>query len=217
MSWLRRGGFCPIERIFREPMDASRKLWWRSGRSLRFLLWLIYPIVVFFGLRFFEPRALALLLGGIVLLRNFRSVKRFAAGYSRIDAIVFFTLLLLSGAGALSNDELMLKLYPAAINLASLVLFGFSLVFPPPIVERLARIGEPDLPAAGVLYTRRVTQIWCVFFVFNGAMAVFTAFFSSREFWALYNGFIAYLLMGVLFAGEYCCRGYFRRGATKGR
>ena len=31
-------------------------------------------------------------------------------------------------------------------------------------IERIARLQHPDLPPEGVVYTRRVTQIWCVFF-----------------------------------------------------
>jgi uncharacterized membrane protein len=188
-----------------------------SSHSPRFPFWAFYPIIIFFGLRFFQPRAVALLLGGIVILRNFCFLKRFAAGRSRIDAIVFFGLLLLSAAAAASNDEFLLKLYPVAVNLGSLVLFALSLVFPPSIVERIARIGESELSADGVLYTRLVTQVWCVFFVFNGVTAAYTACFSSREIWGLYNGFIAYLLMGALFVGEWLCRPYFLRNATKNR
>ena len=51
-------------------------------------------------------------------------------------------------------------------------------------------------------YTRRVTLAWCAFFVVNGAIAAWTAVYSSREAWVLYNGVIAYLAMGTLFAGE---------------
>jgi uncharacterized membrane protein len=45
-----------------------------------------------------------------------------------------------------------------------------------------------------------------VFLGINGALAVYTAFYASREIWALYNGFVAYLLMGALFAGEWLVR-----------
>ncbi|MDR1162552.1 MAG: hypothetical protein LBM17_01755 [Candidatus Accumulibacter sp.] len=198
-------------------MNANTSAWNGGGRALRFLFWLSYPLLIFFGLRFFEPRHLALLLGGFVLLRNIRSVKRFVAGRSRIDAVVFFSLLLFSAAVALSNDEFILRLYPVVVNLGSLALFAFSLVVPPSIVERIARLSEPDLSEAGVVYTRRVTCLWCVFFVFNASMAAYTVFYTSREFWALYNGLIAYLLMGALFAGEWCCRRHLRRDAAKER
>ncbi|MDR1275171.1 MAG: hypothetical protein LBL72_02105 [Candidatus Accumulibacter sp.] len=198
-------------------MNANWREWNGDGRAVRLFFWLFYPLLIFFGLRFFEPRYLALLLGGLVVLRNLRSVKRFVAGRSRIDAIVFFTLLVFSAVVAFSNDEFILRLYPVVVNLGSLALFAFSLFFPPSIVERFARLSEPDLPEAGVVYTRRVTCLWCVFFVFNGLVAAYTALYASREFWALYNGFIAYLLMGALFAGEWCCRRYFRREAVKER
>jgi uncharacterized membrane protein len=48
--------------------------------------------------------------------------------------------------------------------------------------------------------------VWCGFFILNGCMAAWTAFAASRETWALYNGLISYLLMGVLFAGEWVFR-----------
>ena len=70
-----------------------------------------------------------------------------------------------------------------------LLLFGLSLLYPPSMAERFARLREPDLPPAGVRYTRQLTQIWCVFFVANGAAAIVTAFYASREIWAWYNGF----------------------------
>ncbi len=55
-------------------------------------------------------------------------------------------------------------------------------------------------------YTRQVTGVWCGFFVVNAAIAVWTAVSASREIWALYNGFIAYIAMGTLFAGEWLLR-----------
>ena len=104
------------------------------------------------------------------------------------------------------NAALPLKLYPALVNAAMLLLFGLSLRFPPTAVERLARLQEPDLPPEAVAYTRRVTQMWCGFFILNGGIAVITALWSSERVWALYNGLIAYVLMGALFAGEWLVR-----------
>jgi uncharacterized membrane protein len=87
-----------------------------------------------------------------------------------------------------------------------LVIFSWSLLSPPSLIERLARLQHPDLPSAGIIYTRRVTQVWCGFFIVNGAIALATAVWSSFEFWSLYNGVIAYLLMGILLGGEYVIR-----------
>jgi uncharacterized membrane protein len=41
-------------------------------------------------------------------------------------------------------------------------------------------------------------------------MALITALWSSPGAWWLYNGLIAYVLMGILFAGEYCVRLYVK-------
>jgi uncharacterized membrane protein len=56
-----------------------------------------------------------------------------------------------------------------------------------------------------------VTQVWCVFFALNGGVALVTALWTSAATWSLYNGFVAYLLMGLLFAGEYAIRCNFKR------
>jgi uncharacterized membrane protein len=64
-----------------------------------------------------------------------------------------------------------------------------------------------------VRYTRTITLVWCAFFALNGALAIYTALLTSREAWALYNGFIAYLLMGALIAGERLTRRRLLRSA----
>ena len=92
-----------------------------------------------------------------------------------------------------------------------LAVFGYSLFHPPSVVERLARLQEPDLPPSGVAYTRQVTKVWCVFFVLNGVAAAFTALYCSDAVWALYNGLIAYVLMGCLMGIEWCVRQQVRR------
>ncbi len=60
-------------------------------------------------------------------------------------------------------------------------------------------------------YTRRVTQVWCIFFFINGAIALGTALWASAAVWSLYNGVIAYLLMGGLLGGEYLVRLRFKQ------
>jgi uncharacterized membrane protein len=96
--------------------------------------------------------------------------------------------------------------YPVLMNAAMLLLFGSSLVFPPTIVERIARFRHPHLPEQATPYLRRVTVAWCIFFVGNGAVALYTATFASFDTWALYNGLIAYVLIGAMFAGELLTR-----------
>jgi uncharacterized membrane protein len=99
-----------------------------------------------------------------------------------------------------------LKLYPVIINLSLLFLFASSLLTEMSFIERLARIREPDLPEKAVSYTRKVTQIWCVFFVINASIALATVVLADDTLWLWYNGVVAYVLIGILMAGEWLVR-----------
>ena len=169
--------------------------------SVMALSTLLYPFAVYFGSGYFEPWKMAALLIALLLVR-------FTISYSRKH---WSTPLLLAGIGYClfamwSNQLVALRFYPVLVNALTLLIFGWSLFSPPSLIERLARLQHPDLPPQGVIYTRRVTQLWCGFFIINGALAWVTALWASLEIWSLYNGLIAYLLMGILFAAEYWVR-----------
>jgi len=97
------------------------------------------------------------------------------------------------------------------VNAVLFSVFAYSLYRGTPVIERLARLSEPDLPPHAVRYTRKVTAVWCGFFVLNGSLALYTATQTSMAFWALYNGCLAYLLIATLFAGEWLVRRELRR------
>lgn len=168
-------------------------------RLLLPVLTLSYPVVVYVGLQHWSPRAMALVLAALTLLR-------FGAARMTAWRILAPAAVALAALAAWADHALPLKLYPALVNAALLAVFGWSLWHPPTVVERLARLREPDLPPHAVRYTRRVTQVWCVFFIFNGLVAAWTAWFATERVWALYNGGIAYVLIGLLFAGEWLVR-----------
>ncbi|STZ75704.1 hypothetical protein [Bergeriella denitrificans] len=96
--------------------------------------------------------------------------------------------------------------YPVAVSGLMLAAFGGSLFAGQTLIERLARLQHPDLPPEGVRYTRRVTQIWCGFFIFNGTAAALLALSEQYDWWAVYTGIVSYGLMGILFAGEWVYR-----------
>ncbi|AOY01461.1 hypothetical protein [Jeongeupia sp. USM3] len=112
---------------------------------------------------------------------------------------------LLGVAALVSRSALPLTFYPVLVNAVLFAVFAASLVRPPPVIERLARLTTPDLPPEGVAYTRRVTRVWAGFFVLNGGIALWTTT-QPHATWALYNGLIAYVLIGTLGAGEYLVR-----------
>ena len=164
-----------------------------------------FPLVVWLGAGKIEPRMLAVLLA-VVFLTRLRALNLGATA-----RWLFVATLALLTAAIWANALLPLKLYPVAVNAAMLGAFFYSLVIPPSMVERIARLRDPELPAPAIGYTRQVTQIWCVFFAVNGTIALATALWASPAVWWFYNGFLAYILMGVLFAAEYCVRARFKR------
>jgi uncharacterized membrane protein len=172
---------------------------------LAVVLTVLYPLVVWLGQGKVEPRWLALLL---LLAAASRLPSLKISAVARWSA---FGALVLAAGAVWANAMLPLKLYPVLVNAALLAAFGYSLVSPPSMIERLARMREPDLPAAAIGYTRRVTMVWCGFFVINGAIALGTALWASPAVWSLYTGVIAYLLMGLLFGIEFLFRMRFKR------
>ncbi|MDR0452281.1 MAG: AMP-binding protein [Treponema sp.] len=125
-----------------------------------------------------------------------------------------FNVALLGAVGLLcffTNSPLVLKLYPVLMNALFLFVFGGTLFFPPVMVFRLAVLQDRGIRGSLAekrieAYCRKVTMVWCAFFVLNGGVAAYSVFRASDAFWSLYNGGISYILIGILFAGEFSVR-----------
>jgi len=166
----------------------------------------LYPLAVYWGLRYLEPRVFGAALILVLAARCFA----LRLNRSVVPRSQWYPLIAMGGACALAtlvfNRADSLRLLPVATNAACLASFAWTLFSPPSMVERFARAFEGELDDRGVAYTRRVTQVWCVFFAINGAVALYTALVASLALWTLYNGLIAYVLMALLFGGEYLVR-----------
>ena len=114
--------------------------------------------------------------------------------------------ILCGGLSLILKDHAWLKLYPVFMSLGALFIFASTLIRPPSMIERFARLAEPNLPEEGVEWTRQVTKVWCGFFCINAVIALITVFFAPMKIWVLYNGLISYLLMGGLLLGEFVLR-----------
>jgi uncharacterized membrane protein len=160
-----------------------------------------YPLALYFGTNYFEPWKIA---GILIVLLVIKLVTSYSENHwSRpllMVGVVYF------GFALWSNNLVSLRFYPALVCGVLLVIFSWSLLSPPSLIERLARLQHPDLPPEGIIYTRRVTQVWCGFFIVNGFISFATAVWSSFEVWSIYNGLIAYIMMGILMGGEYIVR-----------
>ena len=167
----------------------------------------IYPLIVYFGVKHFETRYIALALVVLAAVRWIltKSSDRLRGAMPHANFVIV-ALVAVGVLGAVTNSATLLQYYPVLMNVLMFVLFFSSLIWPPTVVERIARITTPDLPDAGVVYTRIVTMVWCGFFVLNGAMSFFTIVSTSLGFWAVYNSAVSYTLMGMLFAGEFVVR-----------
>ncbi|HCC61212.1 MAG TPA: hypothetical protein DEQ55_05490 [Pseudomonas sp.] len=161
---------------------------------------LAYPFAVYLGLEHLSPRLFAALLGALWVARLL-SGKQTALNYTMAASALSEHLLL-----GLAGEPALLRWYPVLISLALFGLFAGSLCTGMPIIERLARLSEPDLPPAAIRYTRQVTWVWVGYFVVNASIASALALWAPLSWWTLYTGLIAYLLMGLLFAGEWCVR-----------
>ena len=70
---------------------------------------------------------------------------------------------------------------------------------------------EGELDAQAMNYTRHVTEAWVIFFLVNASISLWTALHADLALWTLYNGFISYLLIGLMFGGEYILRLFVKR------
>lgn len=169
------------------------------------LLLLAWPFLIWFGLAHNRLQWLLPLMALLLFLR-FRQTRRQAGPLSVVTQVVAAAGMALCIASYLLKTHQLLLFYPVVVNGVMLAVFGGSLWTAMPIVEHLARLREPALPDAAVRYTRRVTQIWCAFFIGNGGIALFTALYGDMSLWTAWNGMISYLLMGTLMAGEWLVR-----------
>ena len=169
------------------------------------LLLLAWPFLIWFGLAHNSLHWLLPLMALLLFLR-FRQTRRQAGPLRVVTQVVAVAGITLCIASYLLKTHQLLLFYPVVVNGVMLSIFGGSLWSAMPIVERLARLRDPNLPEAGVRYTRRVTQIWCAFFIINGSVALFTALNGDMTLWTTWNGMVSYLLMGTLMVGEWLVR-----------
>lgn len=103
-----------------------------------------------------------------------------------------------------------LKFYPPICNFTLFMVFFVSLFAKETVIQKFARMCGDPLDKSAWNYTRNVTYIWCVFTFLNFLISVWTIFLSDKI-WIIYNGFVSYCLVGVLFGVEYIIRIILRK------
>jgi uncharacterized membrane protein len=170
----------------------------------------LYPLAVYFGLSIFSPRLIAVMWGLMVIIGT--SLKPRDQYTRRLLAPVMGVMLLFLISAFCNQSHVMLYL-PALISVNLLISFVYTLFRPPSMAAIFAqRATAMTFNAEQLQYCRLVTFIWVVFFVLNGTVAALTACCATLEVWSLYNGLIAYGVMGLLFTTELFYRHWrFRR------
>jgi len=171
-----------------------------------------YPLLVYAGLLFFEPRVLVVVTGGLLLAR---AASGWRSWYRRDVLRVMMPVSLVASVlvvAAVFNDGRAFLFVPALVNGALLIGFGRTLRRGPSMIETYARLRHPEMPASRGPYLRAVTGVWCVFFAVKMTISGLLALYGTLEAWTVYNGILSYVLIGVLLAAERVYRYWRFRG-----
>jgi len=115
---------------------------------------------------------------------------------------------LLAAAPLVVDADVLLKLPPVIIDVALAIWFGRTLApGEEPMISWFARLVRgTELPPDLARYTRWSTVMWTAFFVSMAAVAAALAVLATPQTWSLFTNGIDYLLMGMLFVGDYVFR-----------
>jgi uncharacterized membrane protein len=145
--------------------------------------------------------ALLVLLAVPVLLICRSTAARLFAGLAVTGTVVLL-------AAAIENSEqFLLYLIPVLINAALAVFFGRTLLAgKTPLITQFSILLRGKLVPGALGYTRRVTQLWTLFFVLLALESLLLALFAPLEIWSLFSNILNYLFALLLFTGEYFFR-----------
>lgn len=117
--------------------------------------------------------------------------------------------LLIFGAALVVQENFVFLMYlpPVVISLGLLLLFGRSLQQGNvPLVTRYAQYIDGELNNELLRYTRRVTQIWVVFFLVMLVESIGLALFAPITIWSLFTNVLNYVAIGILVLAEFIYR-----------
>jgi uncharacterized membrane protein len=176
---------------------------------------ILYPLLVFCALVIFKLPIKYLSIGIIVFAIAYSVVNSRHYRGKRTIAL-FISPLILCAIGAVSlrlEDEIVIKLYPALADLAYLTIMITSFIFPPPLAYYFINIFDKTMKKViprqrFELYCFRASIVWCVYFVLDGIVSILTVYIpagraDSNLIWGAYNAGITYIIMGMIFAGEF--------------
>jgi len=173
---------------------------------LRTVLVIAYPAAIYLGITHLGPRTLGLALLALLVPNLVLRLAQAPPEHRRVVVRLPLAIAALVGLGAALAEPRFYLILPVLVNLTLLASFAGSLRGPVSLVERYARLQDPDFPEGGPAYCRRVTVAWCWFFAANAVAGAALAVFAPVSWWALYTGVLAYILVGLGFTIEFLVR-----------
>lgn len=108
------------------------------------------------------------------------------------------------------TNWILAKYYPVIVNFMLFCIFFGSTFKKETIIQKMARLMDSNIKPKALEYTRNLTYIWSIFMLANFFVSLATVFMSEKI-WAIYNGFLSYILVGLFFIIEYIVRINFKK------
>lgn len=174
-----------------------------QARPILLLVLLIaYPVSIHLAIiNGYTITALLILLSAFILLSSNKWSDRLLLGFVSAGVVIVLSSVIDI------HSQFILYLMPLLINAGLALYFGQSLLpDKTPIITQYAIYFRGELDPKAVIYTRRVTKVWVLFFIFLAVESLLLALFASIEIWSLFVNILNYLFIALLFAGEYYIR-----------
>lgn len=118
-----------------------------------------YPVAVYLGLNYLPAGTIALVLCLLLVVRLMLQKQK----VKTLVLPLLVGIALTAGSFVAKRSDWLLY-YPVVINLTMLALFSYSLYQGPSMIERLARLKEPDLPDEAIGYLKKSPAlVWLIY------------------------------------------------------
>jgi uncharacterized membrane protein len=171
------------------------------GKILDAIVIFLYPLIVVIGMNTVGIRWTAL----IILLFIGRRIIGLVITNKEGTRIVLYQAIAMAaivGIAGASKSAFALRMAPFMISLTFITTFALSLKTTP-IIERFARLSDPNLSDAEARYCGKLTKAWMGVLFANSVLVLCAAFVDNTLLWSILVGPASYALLGSPFVVEY--------------
>ncbi len=175
------------------------------------LVAIIYPILIYFGISKFSINTVSglVFVFGVIRFALVLIAEKDSQIADKLKQLITPAIIIMIAIlSFLSSSHGWFQLYPILVSGSLLSLFYRSLFAEKTIIQYYAEKTKKKFTDFEIHYIRKVTKVWCLFFIINMIISFITWQYFSLKIWTLYNALISYLLMGSLFILEFAYR-YF--------